>query len=90
MATINTAQKAPLTIVTAAGAPVGPLAAVLTVAGTAVTVENQGFGDGTNYVIGQEVGTATVTATYQGQTGTLEVIVTAAPLAMTLGDPVAK
>lgn len=85
MATLTTAQKAPLIVTDENGNDIDANHRVATVEGTAVILDNAGV-----YVYGQEPGTASITVTSAGQTGTLEVIVTPAPLTVTLGPVEAK
>lgn len=80
MATLTTAQKAPLVVTDANGNEIDANHRLVTVEGTAVAVDNSGI-----YVYGQEAGTANITVTSAGQVGTLEVTVTPAPLSVTLG-----
>lgn len=91
MATLTTSQKAPLVVTTEAGATVRPAAQTIEIAGdSCVHIANTGGGDGTNYVVADAPGTATLTVSSDGQLGTLEVVVTPAPLSVALGVPVAK
>lgn len=90
MADLNTAQKAPLLVTTAAGVVVRAGNQTNTIAGTAIRIVNENGADGTNFIVADEPGTATITTSYSGQTGSLVVTVTAAPLVLTMGAPVAK
>jgi hypothetical protein len=91
MADLNTAQRAPLTVTTSTGAVVPPAVwnAGIDPAGI-VHIENEGGGEGQNYLVADNAGTALVTVTYAGQTGSLEVTVEAGPLTLTLGTPEPK
>lgn len=84
-ATLTTSQKAPLIVKTEAGADIDANHRSTSIQGTAVILDTAGL-----YVYGAEPGTATITVTSAGQVGTLEVLVTAAPLTVTLGAPEAK
>ena len=85
MATLTTSQKAPLIVADENGTDIDANHRLSTVEGTAVTLDSAGV-----YVYGQEPGIATITVTSAGQTGTLEVTVTPAPLTVTLGPVEAK
>ena len=80
MATLTTAQKAPLIVTDANGNEIDANHRAVSVEGTAVIVDTAGI-----YVYGVVSGTATLTVTAAGQTGTLEIVVTPAPLTVTLG-----
>ena len=84
-ATLTTSQKAPLIVTTENGADVDQNHRSVTVNGTAVALDSAGA-----YVYGVEPGTATITVTSAGQVGTLDILVTAAPLTVTLGAPQPK
>ena len=84
-ATLTTSQKAPLVVTTEAGVEIDANHRSVSIEGTAVTIDTGGV-----YVYGTEPGTATVTVSSAGQIGVLEVLVTAAPLTVTLGTPEPK
>lgn len=88
--TLTTAEKAEL-LVTQAGASVYPATVVDSPTGiVAFAVVTDTAGVNHFYVEGVAVGTTTLTATYGGSTGTLDVTVTEAPLTLTLGTPEPK
>ena len=93
MADLNTAQKAPVTVTTAAGAAVPLNAVTVSVdAGGAISWAAGPRPDGTPsiYVVGEHEGTGTLTVQYGNQTGTLTVSVAEAPLSLVLGTPEPK
>ena len=79
-ATLTTSQKAPLLVEDENGNDIDANHRAVTVDGTAVVLDTAGV-----YVYAVEPGTATLTVTSAGQVGTLEILVTAAPLTVTLG-----
>ena len=79
-ATLTTSQKAPLLVDDENGIVIDQNHRSVSVDGAAITLDNAGV-----YVYGVEPGTATLTVTSAGQVGTLEILVTAAPLTVTLG-----
>jgi hypothetical protein len=87
MADPNTAQKAQLTVTDSNGADL--LTNVNLSVNPAGIVDLQIQGDH-YFAFGIAVGTATITATFLGSSGTLEVSVTEAPLTLTLGPAVPK
>jgi hypothetical protein len=85
MAALTNAQKAQLLV---DGAPVNADTPLTT---SDASVASLGAdGDGKAVVIGQGVGTATITATYSGRSGSLDVNVSAEPYILTLGTPEPK
>ena len=85
MATLTTAQKAPLIVHDANGTEIDANHRTSIVTGTAVQIDTAGV-----FVVGITPGTATITVSSGGSTGELEVTVVAAPLAVTLGTPEPK
>jgi hypothetical protein len=91
MAALTTSQRAPLIITTENGTVVPTGEHQLSFDPTGIVgITNEGGAEGTNYVVANVPGTTTLTATYQGQVGTLEITVTAAPLTVELGEPEPK
>ena len=85
MATLTTAQKAPLIVHDANGNEIDANHRTSTVNGTSIQIDTAGV-----FVFGIAPGTSTITVSAGGSTGELEVTVVAAPLAVTLGTPEPK
>jgi alpha-beta hydrolase superfamily lysophospholipase len=88
MATLTTAEKAPLLL---EGSPVtqGQIGSSDPAVASIVMQTVEG-GPAECYVVGQSAGACIVTLSLDGQIGSLEVTVTEAPLDITLGTPEPK
>jgi hypothetical protein len=85
VADLTNAQRAQLFI---GGEPVDSSTPGIASSDTAVATV-QGVGS-LFYIVGQAPGTATITAAYEGRSGSLDVSVSAEPLVLTLGAPEPK
>lgn len=86
MATLTNAEKAPLLVETSTGTPVSPNQRTYTLPeGAPFHIANQGGGNGIDYVVADSAGSGTILVAFDGQSGSLEVTVTVAPLTVTLG-----
>jgi hypothetical protein len=86
MAALTTAEKAPLLVETSTGVPVNPGNRTYTIPeGAPFHIQNVGGGEGSDYVVADFPGSETVLVSFDGQSGSLEVTVSAAPLTVTLG-----
>ena len=91
MAEISNAQRAPILVETSTGQAVFPVLRTYTIPEDApFHIQNVGGGEGTDFVVGDLPGTATILVSSAGQVGSLEVTVTAAPLVVSLGVPEPK
>jgi hypothetical protein len=91
VAALTTSQKAPLTVTTESGTLVASVNRTFTLSsGAPFHIQNVGGGEGTDYVVADSVGTGTVTVSFAGQTGSLELDIAEAPLLVGLGAPEAK
>lgn len=84
MADLTNAQKAQILV---DGEPIteGATSTALVIVGVEADA-----GDGTLYAVGNLAGTAAINVTKDGRNGSLEVLVTDAPLVVTLGAPEPK
>lgn len=86
MAALTNAEKAPLLVSTASGGTVQPNQRTYTLSeGAPFHIQNVGGGNGQDYVIADTAGTGTILVAFDGQSGSLEVTVSMAPLTVTLG-----
>lgn len=91
MAALTTAEKAPLLVETSTGVTVTPGARTYTIPeGAPFHIQNVGGGEGSDFVVADAPGSETILVSFDGQSGSLEVTVSAAPLTVTLGTPEPK
>jgi len=87
MANLTTAQKAELIVTDEYGTPVTGGLDIATGGSQIVAFVPQ---DGKMWAVALQPGEATVTVTVGASSGTLDLVVGASPLTITLGEPVAK